>query len=143
MNAYGVFTDTNNLSMAVFFEYCGFQILFPGDLQVAGWQQLLMNPAFVTELSRTTVLVASHHGREDGFCADVFDYCKPQAIVISDKPIEHETQEGMASVYGTMVRGDGVVVRGLAERRKVLTTRSDGMIRFDVGANAYTVEVFG
>jgi beta-lactamase superfamily II metal-dependent hydrolase len=134
---YGLFEDTNNLSMATFFHYNGFQILFPGDLQVPGWTALLADPAFRYELGRTTILVASHHGREDGFCADVFEYCKPLAVVMSDKPIEHGTQEGMAGVYGNALSQPGVIVAGAQERRKVLTTRNDGSIRFDVSSGTH------
>ena len=136
---YGLFTDTNNLSMATFFNYQGFQILFPGDLQVEGWKELLKNQDFVKELGKTTVLVASHHGRKDGFCEEVFDCCDPLAVVMSDKAIQHGTQEGMAGIYGAMLSGDGVNVVGAASRRKVLTTRSDGNIRFDVGDATFKV----
>lgn len=131
-NTYGVFTDTNNLSVATFFSYNGFQVLFPGDLEEEGWQELLKNAAFREQLGATTILVASHHGRFDGFCAEVFNYCDPLAVVISDKEILHDTQEGMAALYGSMLNRDGVVVKNSLARRKVLTTRSDGNIRFDV-----------
>jgi beta-lactamase superfamily II metal-dependent hydrolase len=136
-NPYGVFDETNDLSMATFFSYGGFQILFPGDLQVSGWTELLKNEEFRKELGKTTILVASHHGREDGFCAEVFDYCNPLAIVMSDKPIEHATQEGMAAIYGAMVLRDGVVVVGSNTQRKVLTTRRDGSISFEVQDGAH------
>jgi beta-lactamase superfamily II metal-dependent hydrolase len=36
-NNYPQFTDTNNLSLVVVFEYNGFRIMFPGDLEEAGW----------------------------------------------------------------------------------------------------------
>src|SRR5262245_23420127 len=38
-NRYGVdFSDTNNLSLAVFIRYGAFKILFAGDLEAAGWR---------------------------------------------------------------------------------------------------------
>src|SRR5690606_16835333 len=65
-NRYPSFTDTNNLSLVVFIKYSTFKILFPGDLEKAGWQALLQRADFRAELVGTDVLVASHHGRESG-----------------------------------------------------------------------------
>jgi hypothetical protein len=77
------------------------------------------------------VLAASHHGRENGFCPEVFNYCKPRAIVISDKPIEHETQLTHPN-YRAVTADLGVRVRTTNKTRHVLTTRRDGWIQFDV-----------
>jgi beta-lactamase superfamily II metal-dependent hydrolase len=98
-NSYPEFDDTNNLSLAVFIQYGDFKILFPGDLEEEGWRTLLRRPDFRAELSGLTILVASHHGRESGYCADVFNYCAPRAIVMSDKAIVHDTQL-MSRTYG-------------------------------------------
>lgn len=142
-NDYAAFQNpnTNDLSLAVFFSYAGFTILFPGDLEKAGWRLLLRNPEFRAYLAQTTILVAAHHGRESGFCTEVFNYLKPRAVVISDKPIQHETQQ-MVPDYRNIIAGDGVLVHGEQRRRHVLTTRRDGWIHFDVMENgsfdAYT-----
>ena len=72
-NQYGNdFTDTNNLSLAVFIRYGAFTILFAGDLETAGWRALLRQPGFVADLASVTVFVASHHGRENGCCEMCF-----------------------------------------------------------------------
>ena len=61
---------------------------------------------------------------------------------MSDKPIQHETQEGMAAAYGAVLRSNSVNVVGSLTRRKVLTTRNDGNIRFEVGdASHFNVRV--
>jgi beta-lactamase superfamily II metal-dependent hydrolase len=133
-NPYPMFDETNDLSMAVFLEYNGFTALFPGDLEKAGWRALLQRQDFVEKLATTEIFVASHHGRESGFCPEVFDYCTPWAVVISDKPIEHETQQ-MVPDYRAVVRDEGVYVRTTAKRRHVLTTRRDGTIHFTVAAD--------
>jgi len=132
------FYDTNNLSMAVFFKYGNFKILFPGDLEEDGWLALLEREEFCSELVGTTVLVASHHGRENGYCDAVFNYCQPRAVVMSDKAIVHGTQ-GMTETYRQRVIDhwpDGVVVRTTGRRRHVLTTRRDGWIQFVVDDNS-------
>ena len=134
-NNYPAFTDTNNLSLAVFVKYQGFKMLFPGDLEKAGWQALLKNPSFRAELEGTNVLMASHHGRENGFCDEVFDYFTPSCVVISDKPIVHETQRGTTHDYRCNTSDKGVFVRTSGKQRHVLTTRRDGWINFDVSDN--------
>lgn len=109
-NRYPRFTDTNNLSLAVFFRFGSFKILFPGDLEEQGWLALLEQPAFRQELADTTVLVAAHHGRESGYSEEIFQYFTPHAIVMSDKAIIHDTQQ-MARTYHAKTRARGVRVR--------------------------------
>ena len=130
-NAYPEFADTNNLSLVVFIKYAGFKMLFPGDIEKDGWRALLTNAAFVQELGGTDILVASHHGRESGFCDDIFNYFTPQAVVISDKSIYHATQETVPD-YRNVVNSNGVTVLNQSRRRYVLTTRRDGDIIFKV-----------
>jgi beta-lactamase superfamily II metal-dependent hydrolase len=133
-NPYPTFTDTNNLSLVVFIKYAGFKILFPGDLEKSGWFALLKRTDFCAELVGTNILVASHHGRESGFCPEIFNYFTPEAVVISDKPIMHETQK-MVPDYRNVVREQGVFVRTTMKHRHVLTTRRDGWIQFTVDGN--------
>ena len=130
-NPYPQFVKTNDLSLVVFIQYAGFKILFPGDLEREGWRALLANPAFRAELALTNILVASHHGRQNGYCEDVFDFFTPDAVVISDKPIVHDTQRTVPN-YRRVVRDGGVMVRSTMKRRRVLTTRRDGYITFIV-----------
>ena len=82
-------------------------------------------------LKKTNVLVAPHHGRENGYHEKIFTYCKPDCVILSDKPIVHETQKDMTALYASHVRGDGVAyvpASGKSVSRKTLTTRNDGHI---------------
>jgi hypothetical protein len=130
-NKYPEFKDTNDLSVAAFFNYGTFKILFPGDLEKASWKKLLERDDFCEDLADTTIFVASHHGRENGFCEDVFEFCSPRAVVISDRPIMYQTQETVPD-YRNVIAGDGINVEGEDRRRHVLTTRRDGNIVFKV-----------
>jgi beta-lactamase superfamily II metal-dependent hydrolase len=134
-NSYPSFADTNNLSVAVFVKFGGFKILFPGDLEEDGWTSLLTRPDFRAELVGTTILVASHHGRENGYCEDIFNHFSPSAVVMSDKSIIHDTQE-MVSTYRGKVLAGGVLVGRQNTRRHVLTTRRDGDIWFTVSEDS-------
>ena len=92
-NDYPTFTDTNNLSLLTFLDIGGTSFVLPGDLERNGWLALLEKPAVRIRLSNVNVFVASHHGRESGYCSQVFDWCKPSLVVMSDGPIKHGTQE--------------------------------------------------
>lgn len=133
-NSYPTFTDTNDLSLAIFVKYAGCKFLFPGDIEKPGWRALLQRADFRAELQYTDVLMASHHGRESGFCADVFDNVKPQAIVISDKAKKHQSQETVPN-YRQITTDLGIPVRNIGKNRHVLTTRRDGWIQFTVNDN--------
>jgi beta-lactamase superfamily II metal-dependent hydrolase len=126
-NSYPLFDDENNLSMAVFLKCHGTGILFPGDLERPGWLELLKQEDFRVALSNTKVLVASHHGRENGCCKEVFDYCSPYYIVISDKGYMYDTQETIP-FYRQFAKGGPF--RDADATRRVLTTRKDGRIGF-------------
>jgi len=120
------FDDFNNLSLVTFFFYAGIGIVFPGDLEKAGWEKHLENPDFVACLKRTTLFVASHHGRIGGYSEKVFTHFKPAIVIISDKPVEHDTQAH--SKYSAHPTG----INFGNEVRKVLTTRNDGKITIDI-----------
>jgi beta-lactamase superfamily II metal-dependent hydrolase len=138
-NTFPDFSDTNNLSMATFIKYAGVKFLFPGDLEKAGWRALLQHADFRAELANTDILVASHHGRESGFCEDSFKYFRPQVVVISDTGMKYETQEMVPDYRDVLLSPDGVPVTCGTElrRRHVLTTRADGDIIFRVTADGY------
>lgn len=127
-NLYGSdFEDTNNISFITFLQSGSHYFIIPGDLEEAGWKQLLSSEDFRTALSGVNVFIASHHGRESGYCREVFDYCTPQVVVFSDSSVKHATQE-MANTYANHAMG--VTFNG--QTRKVLSTRNDGSIMWTV-----------
>jgi len=118
-NVYPAFIDENNLSLVTILRYRDFGIIFPGDVEKAGWISLLQRADFRAALAGVNVFVASHHGRENGYCADVFNWCSPEIVVFSDGAVIHETQK-TTGMYRQHTRGiaffDGVT-------RHVLTNR--------------------
>jgi len=132
---YGVFTETNDLSMPLFVSAHGFTILFSGDLEKAGWEAFLLNPYFTAMLGRVRILVASHHGRENGCCDAVFEHCKPDVVIISDYEHRHVSQATTGwyarrawGIPDYTVRQSGFLV----PQRYVLTTRSDKNLQIQV-----------
>ena len=124
-NQFPEFIDENNLSLVTILRYHNLGVIFPGDIEKKGWLRLLERPDFRSALMGVNVFVASHHGRETGYCPEIFDCCFPEFVVFSDATIAHETQEtaGMYRQHTLGVRFfDGKV-------RHVLSTRNNGMIR--------------
>lgn len=130
------FEDENNLSMAVFVHHPRISVLFAGDLEIPGWKKLLQNPAFRYELSRVHVLLASHHGRRNGCCEELFNLgWMPQIVVISDDLKQYQTQETTSWYYA---RSSGISFDG--DRRHVFTTRSDGDIFIEATSAGATID---
>ena len=130
-NDYSAFTDTNNLSLLTFLDVGQVSFALGGDLERTGWLTLLQQPQIQGLLKRVDVFVASHHGRESGYCREVFDYCKPRLVVMSDGPIEHDTQH-MAGTYAQHASGNLFSTPLGQEMRKVVTTRKDGNIYWNL-----------
>lgn len=133
------FDDENNLSMALRLTCDGVTFMFTGDLEEAGWKALLKSPDFQRALQTVDVFFASHHGRESGCCNEVFQYCSPTFVVISDKAKGFQTQE-TTDWYRHRAKGGKVAWQPTI--RSVLTTRSDGHFVFNVTPNAFTVHKF-
>lgn len=128
--------DTNKLSQIVFVTYKESCICIPGDLTSDAWDKLLNKNGVKEKLRQTQIFIASHHGREDGFNENVFKYCHPEVIILSDKDILHKTQEGQTQTYEGQISGNGIVLNDNKDKhRKVLTTRSDGHIWIRVEDN--------
>jgi len=121
------FPDTNNISLVTFLECGNTKFIIPGDLEVKGWKGFLGQSAFRNELVGVNVFIASHHGRENGYCEEVFRFCHPGVFVFSDSVIKHATQE-MAQRYAR--HAPGVLFNG--QTRRVLSTRKDGSICVDM-----------
>ena len=130
-NDYPIFEDTNNLSLLTFLDVGDVSFVLGGDIERPGWIELLENSHIQGFLRRVNVFVASHHGRESGYCREVFDYCEPSLIVMSDGPIQHDTQL-MASNYAQHASGEMFNTASGRELRKVVTTRKDGNIWWDL-----------
>jgi beta-lactamase superfamily II metal-dependent hydrolase len=130
--------DTNKLSQLVFVEYYGTTICIAGDLTAIAWDKILKKQGVTDLLKKTNIFLAPHHGRENGFNKNIFRYCYPEVIIMSDKKIIHSTQEGQTKLYEQQICGNGIIFDG--SLRKVLTTRSDGHIWIRIendGARTY------
>ena len=127
-NELGDFYETNDLSLVTFLHVGNVHAIIPGDIQRAGWLKLLERESFRDELARVQIFLASHHGRESGYCEEVFAYATNVAVVVfSDSEKQYATQE-MTATYAS--HASGIMWDG--RFRRVLTTRSDGDLWFRV-----------
>lgn len=133
-SSYPRFDDENNLSMAVFLKCHGTGVMFPGDLEKAGFVELLKNDAFKQALRETNVYIASHHGRENGCCEEIVPYlANAYYVVISDKGYQYDTQKTIP-FYSRIAKGGPF---GQEAVRKVLSTRCDGRIAFEFNPGSW------
>ena len=129
-NPYPFFDDENNLSLVALLNIRGITFMFPGDMERKGLDNMLRTCApFRNAVGGVNVLVAPHHGRKNGICPAMFDEygCNPNIVVISDDYKQYDTQE-TTDYYSRKVKGIPWFRNGGA--RYVLTTRSDGEVRF-------------
>ncbi|RKY98804.1 MAG: hypothetical protein DRQ10_07040 [Candidatus Hydrothermota bacterium] len=127
-------SNLNNYSLVAVVQYSGQKIILPGDIEEPGWKALLDNEEFVKALSGTTIFVASHHGRESGYCSDIFNHFKPDIVIISDGRF---SDTSATNRYYYHSNGAEVIKRddGSKKKRYVLTTRKDGVIRISIDEN--------
>lgn len=136
---YPTFDDENNLSLILNLRIAGINFLFTGDLERAGWEELLKtNESFRETVKNVHILFAAHHGRENGFYEPLFTkfQCSPYLVVISDKQKQYQSQETVDS-YVKYTKG--FLVGGT--KRYVLTTRKDDTMRFDFGIEDRKMDV--
>ncbi len=122
-NNYSDFQDADNLSLVTFLSYRDINIIFPSNLKTAGWLSLLKSPQFCDRLRQVNIFVASNHGKEDGYCPSVFDYCKPEIIIVSNE-MEHPISSRMMHQYASHAQGSPLGV----SYKKLLTTYDEGTI---------------
>lgn len=131
------FCDTNNLnnhSLVVVVSYAGLRMVIPGDNEAPSWKELLNDPAFVTAVRGADVLLASHHGRDAGYCPELFEAMgKPRLVVISDGRFGDTSASDR---YSKQVSGWTVYdPSGQSDKRNCVTTRRDGHITVKFGWN--------
>ena len=121
----------NNSSIVVVVTYKGIKyqekFLFGGDIETIGWEKLLENDEFQKAIKDVNFFVTSHHGHSSGFCSSLFDMMgKPFLNIVS----ANRRDKSVDSRYSFEEYARGIEFDG--ETRRMLSTRNDGTIIFDV-----------
>jgi len=119
--------NINNHGLIIIVEYLGAKILFPGDIEPPAWNALFQRTDFVSAINGVDILLASHHGRDSGFCNEIFSHFTPKLTIISDGRF---CDTSATSRYNQKTEGWSVFSRNdeSTEIRKCITTRNDGII---------------
>lgn len=134
-NTYPEFLDFHNLSLVTFLSYQDVCIVFPGNLKAEGWKALLRNSRFCDRLRHVNLFVASKYGQIDGYCSDVFNYCHPELVIISDG-----NQDRLSTQEKSQCEHYVKKFQHLSEYCKVLTTRNSGDITIQQSSSG-TIQV--
>lgn len=120
--------DLNTFSSIIVAKYNGHKFVFTGDNPKNILDKMIDSDyQDIKELvHNATCLLAPHHGRTGEYSQKFFECVNPSITLVSDKGIEHTTQNETAHLY----KGRGFIVDG--EDRFVLTTRKDGTITIKV-----------
>lgn len=125
----------DQFSSIIIVQYGGYKIVFTGDNPKSILDSMIdLNYQNIKELVKdATFLLAPHHGRTGEYSEKFFKCVNPCLTVVSDKGIEHNTQNETARLY----EGRGLDFKG--KKRYVLTTRNDGTITIEVEFGKYNV----
>lgn len=133
-------SNINNHSGVVYIEYAGSGIMISGDNEPPSWRELLTQPGFVAALSKTDIFMASHHGRESGYCRDIFSK-KPKLCVVSDGRVQDTDVRARYSGHAL-----GWLVNSRSGKpqveRSCVTTRDDGFIDIEAGFHSNNTRRF-
>jgi beta-lactamase superfamily II metal-dependent hydrolase len=126
--------NLNNRSVVSVVSFAGGKLLLCGDNEPSSWLELLGRQRFRRAITGTDILLAPHHGRDSGFCPELFKLITPKLTVISDGRFCDTSATGrykaVSSGWTTRYR------RGGSERRFCLTTRRDGDVTIELGRNS-------
>lgn len=129
-------SNINNHSTVTVFSYADSKVILSGDNEPPSWKELLGIEEFKKAIKDADIFLAPHHGRDSGFCSDLFEHLNPRLTIISDGRF---CDTSATDRYSKITRGWTVHHRSgkESEKRFCVTTRNDGVIFVKMG---YTEE---
>jgi beta-lactamase superfamily II metal-dependent hydrolase len=125
--------NINNHSIVTVFEYESTKIVIPGDNELLSFEELMKQESFNNTVKNADILLAPHHGRKSGFCADFINIVNPRLTIISDGRFCDTSANDR---YSQKSRGWTVYDNGKAIKRNCLTTNTDGCVYISCGRNS-------
>jgi len=116
--------NSNNYSVVAVYRYKGTLIVFPGDIEDSGWQQIeeVVRSDWGTFVSGSNLrfLVAPHHGRPSGYSDAMMNFFSPHVCILCDGYGKGETDARFRT------KPPGVTWKG--QVTKYLTTKTSGRV---------------
>jgi competence protein ComEC len=127
----------NNHSLVTVLSYASSKIILTGDNEEPSWKYLLDDSEFIEEINGADIFLASHHGRQNGYYANLFKHFRPNLTIVSDG---HICDTSATSRYSSISEG-WTVHKKIEQKnrayedieRSCLTTRKDGVIIVKMG----------
>ena len=119
-------SNFNNHSIVTVIEYAEIKIVIPGDNEACSFEELMNKEAFKTAVKQSDILLAPHHGRENGYYNDFVNLVNPRLTIVSDGKYCDTSANGRYSQKSrgwTVHKGNGT-----SSERKCLNTNSDGEV---------------
>lgn len=121
----------NNHSIVTVIEYAEIKVVIPGDNEACSVEELMQGEIFKAAVKNADILLAPHHGRENGYYNDFVNLVNPRLTIVSDGRFCDTSANGR---YSQKSRGWGVYRgNGTSSERKCLTTNFDGEIFVSFG----------
>ncbi|MBK7812101.1 MAG: MBL fold metallo-hydrolase [Saprospiraceae bacterium] len=116
----------NNHSIVSIVEFAEIKVVIPGDNEACSFEELMKYESFKASVKDSDVLLAPHHGRENGYHNDFVNLVNPRLTVVSDGRFCDTSANGR---YSQKSRGIKVIKGNVtSSERKCLTTNSDGEV---------------